>query len=194
MHSQQTLLILTTLGLASFATAFSYGNQHNFLHRRDAGPVFEDDLFYNDLSARDAYAYAEPYAYAYAESEPEPFLAETNSIARREAYIDALEQLLYARMETLTAQTRQTSPPPPTRPSQTFGTPVRNGVTGGASDMRAIVPMQSCGGRPCNSSPLKDTFSIKTPETGVNSGALKQVSPQCKADPSSCLGPVPVPV
>ena len=114
MHSQHTLLILTAVGLASFATAFSYRDQHDFLNRRDPSPIFEDDLFHDHLSARDAYAYpdaeAEPYAYGSAYTEP--FLAETNSIARREAYIDALEQLLCARMETLIATTKQTSPPP----------------------------------------------------------------------------------
>ncbi|MCJ1324834.1 hypothetical protein MMC10_001496 [Thelotrema lepadinum] len=96
MHSQQTLLILTALGLTYSATAFGYQTQNDLLYSRNADPLFDDDLFYDDLPVRDAYAEADPYAYAYAEPEPqpEPYM---HSIARREAYIDALEQLLYSR-------------------------------------------------------------------------------------------------
>ena len=104
MHLHPTILMLSALGLASAAIYGSYD-------RRDADPFLEDDVLYDDLIARDAYAYAEadPYAHAYPEADPyayaeagpyadpEPLYDESETLELREAEFDALEQWLHAR-------------------------------------------------------------------------------------------------
>ena len=111
--------MLSALGLASAATYGSYDRRDakvveldvdklvdqlgSLLQSRDADPFLEEDTLYDDLIARDAYAYAEadPYAYAYPEADPdadpEAFYDESEPLELREADVDALEQWLHTR-------------------------------------------------------------------------------------------------
>ncbi|MCJ1330247.1 hypothetical protein MMC10_006930 [Thelotrema lepadinum] len=113
MHLHPALLMLSALSLASAAAYGSYDRRDakvveidldkiadqisSLLQSRDADPFLEDDLLYEDLFARDPYAYAEADPYSDASYSPTFDLSSTLSLRDADADAESLESWLQAR-------------------------------------------------------------------------------------------------